>query len=112
MGTVISQLSTITMLPPKYTRSVTITARYGASKEEDETEEVKELGEGETHTFEEKSEDMGSWQNVRKIISISGQIGEDGEVFEKICETDCEGVHTNIHYTVHKEGLFNMKLRS
>ena len=68
-----------TMLPPKYTRSVTVTAedtaititvRYGASKEEDEIVEVEEMGEGETHTFEEKSEDMGSWQNVRKIISI------------------------------------------
>eukprot|EP00091_Calanus_sinicus_P008778 TRINITY_DN2099_c0_g1_i10.p1 TRINITY_DN2099_c0_g1~~TRINITY_DN2099_c0_g1_i10.p1 ORF type:complete len:110 (+),score=44.90 TRINITY_DN2099_c0_g1_i10:187-516(+) len=108
------------MLPPKYTRSVTVTAedtpititvRYGASKEEDEIVEVIELGEGETHAFEEKSEDMGSWQNVRKIISVRGQIGDDGEVFEKICETDCEGVHKNIHYTVHKEGEFRMKLR-
>ena len=67
------------MLPPKYARSVTvtaedtditITARYGASKEEDETEVVKELKEGETHTFEEKSEDMGTWQMVRKILSL------------------------------------------
>ena len=41
-----------------------------------------------------------------------GQIGEDGEVFEKVCETDCEGVHTNIHYSVQKEGEFRMKLRN
>ena len=34
-----------------------------------------------------------------------GQIGEDGEVFEKVCEPDCEGVHTNMHYTVHKDGV-------
>eukprot|EP00092_Neocalanus_flemingeri_P091894 GFUD01116586.1.p1 GENE.GFUD01116586.1~~GFUD01116586.1.p1 ORF type:complete len:151 (+),score=49.63 GFUD01116586.1:25-477(+) len=111
-----SSSQTITMLPPKYTRSVTVTAedtdititvRYGASKEEDEIVVVKEIGEGESHTFEEKSEDMGSWQNVRKILSIKGQIGEDGEVFEKLCETDCEGVHSNIHYTVHKWGVYS-----
>ena len=60
------------------------------------------MGEGETHTFEENSEDMVSGQNVKKIIFIKGQIGEDGEVFEKVCETDCEGFHTNIHYTVHR----------
>eukprot|EP00092_Neocalanus_flemingeri_P094264 GFUD01119856.1.p1 GENE.GFUD01119856.1~~GFUD01119856.1.p1 ORF type:complete len:127 (+),score=39.37 GFUD01119856.1:46-381(+) len=108
------------MLPPKYTRSVTVTAedtdititvRYGASKEEDEIVVVKEIGEGESHTFEEKSEYMSagyvSWKNVRKILSIKGQIGEDGEVFEKLCETDCEGVHSNIHYTVHKWGVYS-----
>ena len=38
--------------------------------------------------------------------------GEDGEVFDKVCETDCEEVHANIHYTVHKEGEFRMKLRN
>ena len=31
--------------------------KYGASKEEDELEVVKELGEGETFEFEEKIED-------------------------------------------------------
>ena len=64
---------------PKYTKSVTvtaedtditITARYGASKEEDEVEVVKELKEGETHTFEEKSEDMGSYRSIMRILSV------------------------------------------
>ena len=40
--------------------AITITVRYGASKEDDEIVEVKEMGEGETHTFEENSEDMVS----------------------------------------------------
>ena len=64
---------------PKYTKSVTvtaedtditITARYGASKEEDEVEVVKEMKEGETHTFEEKSEDMGSYRSIMRILSV------------------------------------------
>eukprot|EP00092_Neocalanus_flemingeri_P014838 GFUD01016019.1.p1 GENE.GFUD01016019.1~~GFUD01016019.1.p1 ORF type:complete len:108 (+),score=42.29 GFUD01016019.1:111-434(+) len=104
------------MLPPKYTKSVTVTAhdtaitvsaRYGSSKVEEETVVEVVLGHGESHTFEEKSEDMGSWQAVRKILSVKGKI--DGEEFEKVCEEDCEGVHGNIHYTVHKEGKFAVK---
>ena len=67
------------MLPPKYTKTVTVTAhdtaitvsaRYGSSKVEDETVVEVELGHGESHTFEEKSEDMGTWQAVRKILSV------------------------------------------
>ena len=66
------------MLPPKYTKTVTVTAhdtpaniivRYASNKGE-ETEVEVELGEGESHTFEEKTEDMGSWQAVRKILSV------------------------------------------
>ena len=67
------------MLPPRYTRSVTVTAsdtpltitvRYAANKEGEEEVVVKEVGEGETVTFDEKSEDMGSWQQVRKVVSV------------------------------------------
>ena len=36
----------------------------------------------------------------------------EGEEFEKHCEEDCEGVHGNIHYTVHKEGKFNLKSKN
>eukprot|EP00090_Calanus_glacialis_P001129 TRINITY_DN10793_c0_g1_i2.p1 TRINITY_DN10793_c0_g1~~TRINITY_DN10793_c0_g1_i2.p1 ORF type:complete len:108 (-),score=46.20 TRINITY_DN10793_c0_g1_i2:167-490(-) len=107
------------MLPPKYTKSVTVTAhdasiivsaRYASSKEEDETVVEVEVGQGESHTFEEKTEDMGTWRAVRKILALKGKI--EGEEFEKICEEDCEGIHGNIHYTVHKEGEFRMKLRN
>ena len=67
------------MLPPRYTKTVTVTAhdtaitvsaRYGSSKEEDETVVEVALGQGESHTFEEKTEDMGTWQAVRKILNI------------------------------------------
>merc|ERR1712179_261415 len=85
---------------------VTITVRYSSNKEEETVVEV-ELAEGESHTFEEKTEDMGSWQAVRKILSVKGKI--DGEEFEKTCEDDCEGIHANIHYTVHKEKTLNLK---
>ena len=47
-----------------------------------------------------------------KCEVFRGKVGEDGEVFENVCENDCEGVHANIHYTVHKEGVFKMKMRS
>merc|ERR1711936_710494 len=106
----------LVMLPPKYTKTVTVTAedkaitvtaKYSSNKEEEETLVEVELGPGETHTFKEKSEDMGTWQAVRKILSIKGKV--DDEEFEKICEEDCEGIHGNIHYTVHKEGTFHVK---
>ena len=53
--------------------------------------------------------DKSSWKSS---LYFSGQIGEDGEVFENVCETDCEGVHSNIHYTVHEEGLFKVMMRT
>merc|ERR1711872_645842 len=108
----------LTMLPPKYTKTVTVTAHdtpatisvvYDSNKEDKTVVEV-ELAQGESHTFEEKTEDMGSWQAVRKILTVRGKIN-DAE-FEKTCEYDCEGIHSNIHYTVHKEERFNLKNRN
>merc|ERR1711892_1485133 len=96
---------------PQYTKEVTITAEdtpititatYGA------TEGKKE----ETYIFEEKSEDMGSWRSVRKIIKLKGQIGDDGKVFERDIEKDCERVHANIDYTVNKDGVFKVMQKS
>ena len=64
---------------PEYTRSVsvtsvdtaiTITARYDSSNQEDEILDVKVLEVGESYTFGEKSEDMGTWQKVRQILSV------------------------------------------
>ena len=67
------------MLPPRYTKSVTVTAvdsnyticaLYSTNKEEEEQWDKVELAQGESHTFEKKIEDMGTWTAVRKIISI------------------------------------------
>ena len=67
------------MLPPRYTKSVTITATegdytisalYSSNKEGEEEWEKVQLNEGKSHTFEQKTEDFGSWHAVRKILSI------------------------------------------
>ena len=67
------------MLPPRYTKSVTVTAvdsnysisaLYSTNKEEEEQWEKVELEQGQSHTFEKKTEDMGTWVAVRKILSI------------------------------------------
>merc|ERR1712107_104684 len=71
------------MIPPRYTKSVTVTshggkltvaARFGSNREgaEDEVEVVK-LEAGGSHTFKERSEDMGSWQAVKKVLSIEAK---------------------------------------
>merc|ERR1711936_153552 len=101
-----TKLTTV-MLPPKYTKTVTVTAKDSSNKEGEETWVEVELGPGESHTWEEKSEDMGTWQAVRKILTVKCQV--NGEEFEKICEEDCEGIHGNIHYTAHREGRFHLK---
>merc|ERR1712114_94370 len=99
------------MLPPKYTKSVTVTAedgkfiliaRFGTNKEDEEEEEERvEVEQGESHTFKERSQDHGTWQSVRKVLSIRA---EDGELlFERLCEEDCTGVHAEIQYTVHAQ---------
>merc|ERR1712112_728833 len=100
------------MLPPKYTKSVTVTAqdgkviltaRFGTNKEEEEEEERVEVNQGESHTFKERSQDHGTWQSVRKVVSVRAET-EGGEVlFERACEEDCSGVHGEIHYTVHNQ---------
>merc|ERR1712098_595166 len=101
------------MLPPKYTKSVTVTAqdgrviltaRFGTNKEDEgEEEERVEVKQGESHTFKERSQDHGTWQSVRKVVSVRAET-EGGEVlFERSCEEDCSGVHAEIHYTVHPQ---------
>merc|ERR1711879_1030668 len=65
------------MLPPKYARSVQVTAH-------------------ETHLFSEMSEDMGTWTAVRKITHI--KVERDGVVAERVVGDDCEGVHGCLHY--------------
>ena len=65
---------------PKFTKEVTvtavdgpltITAVWGATEQgHKEIKEVKKLEKGETHIFEEKEEDMGSWRMIGKIVSL------------------------------------------
>ena len=67
------------MLPQRFTKSVTITATDSnytiialciSNKEGEEDWEKVELEEGKSHTFEQKTEDLGGWHSVRKILSI------------------------------------------
>ena len=53
---------------------------------------------------------MGTWTAVRKIRHLRANIA--GEEFEKHVEEDCEGVHGNLHYTVHSEKTFNVKAKN
>merc|ERR1712080_149011 len=95
----------------EYTKSVTVTAqdgkviltaRFGTNKEDEgEEEERVEVNQGESHTFKERSQDHGTRQSVRKVLSVRAE-NDGGEVlFERACEEDCSGVHGEIHYTVH-----------
>lgn len=68
------------------------------------------LNPGDSHTFPERTENMGSWTAVRKISHLRAEV--EGEKFEKVVEEDCEGVHGNLHYTVHKEKVFNVKSKN
>ena len=68
------------------------------------------LAPGSSHTFPERTENMGTWTAVRKIRHLRATIA--GEEFEKHVEEDCEGVHGNLHYTVHKEKTFNVKAKN
>ena len=68
------------------------------------------LAPGESHTFPERTENMGTWTAVRKIRHLAADL--QGELFEKHVEEDCEGVHTNLHYTVHKEKTFQVKTKN
>merc|ERR1712098_370581 len=102
------------MLPPKYTKTVTVTAqdqditvtaRYGGQEEEDV---VVVLEAGSSHTFPEREEDMGTWTAVRKILSISGQV-EGEEPFSVVCGDHCEGVHANLHFSPqHQDKKFTL----
>jgi len=110
------------MIPPKYTKSVTVTshggkltltARFGSNREGTEDEiEVKELEAGGSHTFKERTEDMGSWKAVRKVLTIEAKGEGEEDVWSRVCEVDCQGVHGVLHYTVHApEKEFRLKAR-
>lgn len=94
------------MLPPNYTKSVTVVAKDGlvevtATYEgQNGNEEVTvTLEVDQSHTFPEKTEDMGSWTAVKKIIFLSGTSG--GLPFRQDMEQHCEGIHNNLEFSVH-----------
>ena len=84
----------------------------GCCCQEGQSEETAEavLAPGSSHTFPERTANMGTWTAVRKIRHLRANIA--GEEFEKHVEEDCEGVHSNIHYTVHQEKTFNVKAKN
>ena len=105
------------MKPPKYAKSVTVqapengvslvqlTAIYKGNEKDDETVTVTLTKDGESHTFPEKTEDMGSWTAVRPIHVIKGQIGDEGgKIFEVKPEDHCTGVVGHLKFTLHHEG--------
>jgi len=96
------------MLPPKYTKTLTVVAKDGPadvtakySGNQGEEEVSVQLQAEQSHTFPEKSEDMGTWTAVKKIVRISGTAG--GKPFSQEVEEHCEGVHGNIQFSVHAE---------
>ena len=102
------------MKPPKYAKSVTVTAPesgvstievtavYKGNKAEDEAVSVTLTENGQSHTFPEKTEDMGTWTAVRPIHIIKGAIGE-GKRFEAQPAEHCNGVVANMKFTLHHE---------
>merc|ERR1712131_241494 len=86
------------MLPPKYAKSVKITAHekpvkvtatYDGVKEGQEDTKVDiNLAAGESHIFEEKSENMGSWTAFRKIKHL--RLEDDEGAHEHTVEDDCQ----------------------
>merc|ERR1712001_288473 len=102
--------------PPKYAKSVTVqapdqgvttiqvTAVYKGNKVEDEAVTVTLTENGQSHTFPEKTEDMGTWQAVRPIHLIKGELGEQKEkVFEAKPEDHCSGVVAHMKFSLHHE---------
>ena len=102
------------MKPPKYAKSVTVTAPesgvtsievtavYKGNKAEDEAVSVTLTENGQSHTFPEKTEDMGTWTAVRPIHIVKGAIGE-GKTFEAQPADHCNGVVANMKFTLHHE---------
>jgi len=92
---------------------LTVCARFGSNREGAEDEvEVVELEAGGSHIFKERSEDMGSWQAVKKVLSIEARGDGEEEVWRRACEDDCQGVHGGIHYNLHvAEKEFRLKAR-
>jgi len=99
------------MLPPKYTKTVTVVANGGSAKvtakysgSQGEEEVTVDLNQDQTHTFPEKSEDMGTWTAVKKITHIHGNVA--GNPFTQSIEEHCDGVQGNVHYSLHpQEGV-------
>ena len=102
------------MKPPKYTKSVTVqapesgvtsiqvTAVYKGNKAEDEIVTITLTENGQSHTFAEKTEDMGTWTAVRPILLIKGQLGEgEKKVFEAKPEDHCSGVVAHMKFSLH-----------
>ena len=102
------------MRPPKYTKSVTVqapengvtsiqvTAVYKGNQVENEVVTVTLTENGQSHTFAEKTEDMGTWTAVRPILLIKGQLGE-GKEFEAKPEDHCSGVVAHMKFSLHHE---------
>ena len=100
------------MKPPKYAKSVTVTAPetgvssievtavYKGNKAEDEAVSITLTENGQSHTFPEKTEDMGTWTAVRPIHIVKGAIGE-GKTFEAQPADHCNGVVANMKFTLH-----------
>ena len=103
-------------LPPKYAKSITVkapedgvtaikvTAVYKGNKVEDEHVTVTLTGNGQSHTFPEMTENMGTWTAVRPIHLIKGEIGDGGKQFETRPEEHCNGIVVNLAYSLHHEG--------
>jgi len=108
------------MLPPKYAKSVKITAHekpvkvtatYDGVKEGQEDTKVEiNLAAGESHIFEEKSENMGSWTAFRKIKHL--RLEDDEGAHEHTVEDDCQGVHALIHYQIQPEKKLSLLERN
>jgi len=101
---------------PQYVKSVsvtahyaqvTVTARYQHPDGGDDILETVTLAVGETHTFPEKIQNMGTWDAVCPIHTLSGKIG-DGE-FTKTTKEDCGGIENHIGYSLHSGGLVKVK---
>ena len=103
------------MRPPKYAKSVTVqapesdvssvqvTAVYKGNQVEDESITITLTENGQSHTFPEKTEDMGSWTAVRPIHLIKGHIGEGEKHFEAKPEDHCSGVVAHMKFTLHHD---------
>ena len=101
--------------PPKYAKSVTVTAPddgvtyikvtavYKGNKAEDEAVTITLIENGQSHTFPEKTEDMGTWTAVRPIHVVKGVIGEGEKTFEAQPADHCNGVVANMKFTLHHE---------
>ena len=104
---------TVKMKPPKYAKSVTVqapetgvnsikvTAVYKGNQVKDESITVTLTEDGQSHTFPEKTEDMGTWFAVMPIHIIKGEIGENE--FQASPGDYCDGVEAHLKFTLHHQ---------